>query len=95
MERPFASTPQELLEGIISQDEESLEHLVGYAKQELKLRLAALAIDDSQNERLATIREELVLIFENNDTGVVDALAEPLPYSPPDAEQRWISRSVN
>lgn len=50
MERPFASTPQELLEGIISQDEESLEHLVGYAKQELKLRLAALAIDDSQNE---------------------------------------------
>lgn len=95
MERPLASTPQELLEGIITQNEESLEHLIGYAKQELKLRLAALAIDDSQNERLATIRDEIEFIYQHNSTGVVDALQEPLPYSPPDAEEQWIVRGTN
>lgn len=95
MERPLASISTELLEGIITQNEECIEHLVGYARQELQLRLAAIAIDDSKNERLATIRDRIALIYEDNATGVVDALIEPLPPDPVHIDERWIVPGSN
>lgn len=89
MERPFEHTSQELLEGFITQTEESLEHLISYAKQELQLRLAAVALDDSRNERLATIRERIALIYETDSTGVYDALSGDLPSNPCEARVQW------
>ena len=95
MERPFEHTSQELLEGFITQTEESLEHLISYAKQELQLRLAAVALDDSRNERLATIRERIALIYETDSTGAYDALQEPLPFNPEHEDERWIIRGAD
>lgn len=95
MERIFEHLPTEALEGILSHDEETLEHIQAYAKAELNRRLALIALGDERNERLVSIREELALIYENDATGVCDALAETPPPNPEHIDERWIVPGSN
>lgn len=85
MDRIFEHLPTEALEGLLLQNEEALQQIRLQAQAELSRRLASIAMANEREECIADAREQLMTLYEHNDSGVTDAFAE----------DEWIIRGSN